>query len=130
MRYQLVIQFAADTIPDYDALIAMEHQLTDTLGDGFVDGHDMSCGEANIFILTSDPRDTLRSTDSTFSAHGAPKLVEAICSCGQRLATNSPYLLQPVNLPALQRGKLWVKCASSVVRNNSRKDSTDSGVTS
>ena len=60
MRYQLVIQFAADTIPDYDALIAMEHQLIETLGDGFVDGHDMGCGEANIFILTSDPRDTFR----------------------------------------------------------------------
>ena len=60
MRYQLVLQFAADTIPDYDALIAMEHQLIDTLGDGFVDGHDMGSGEANIFIHTSDPQDTFR----------------------------------------------------------------------
>jgi hypothetical protein len=35
MRFQLVLQFAADTIADYDALMAMEHQLIDTLGDGF-----------------------------------------------------------------------------------------------
>jgi hypothetical protein len=60
MRYQLVLQFAAGTISDYDALVAIEHQSIDTLGDGFVDGHDMGSGEANIFIRTPDPQDTFR----------------------------------------------------------------------
>jgi len=60
MRYQLVLQFAADTIADYDALVAIEHQLIETLGDGLVDGHDMGSGEANIFILTTDPENTFR----------------------------------------------------------------------
>ena len=60
MRYQLVLQFAADTIADYDALVAIEHQLMDTLAEGSVDGHDMGSGEANIFILTSDPQNTFR----------------------------------------------------------------------
>ena len=55
MRYQLVLQFAADTL-DYDALAALERQLTAVLGDSAVDGHDMGSGEANIFIHTTDPQ--------------------------------------------------------------------------
>jgi hypothetical protein len=60
MRYQLVLQFAANTIADYDALIAIEGQLIEALGDNSVDGHDMGSGEANIFIHTSDPQSTFR----------------------------------------------------------------------
>jgi hypothetical protein len=60
MRYQLVLQFAADTLADYDALVAVESQLADVLGDGAMDGHDMGSGEANIFIHTTDPLATFR----------------------------------------------------------------------
>jgi hypothetical protein len=55
MRYQLVLELAADTLTDYDALVALESQLTDVLGNGAVDGHDMGSGQANIFIHTADP---------------------------------------------------------------------------
>jgi 3-hydroxyisobutyrate dehydrogenase-like beta-hydroxyacid dehydrogenase len=58
--HQLVLQFAANTIRDYDDLVALEQQLIATLGDGAVDGHDMGSGEANIFILTSDPQNTFQ----------------------------------------------------------------------
>jgi hypothetical protein len=58
--YQLVLQFAADTLSDYDALVALEDQLTAQLGKNAVDGHDMGSGEANIFIHTSDPQSTFR----------------------------------------------------------------------
>ena len=60
MRYQLVLQFAAGTLSDYDALVAMEDQLIELLGESAVDGHDMGSGEANIFIHTSDPQNTFR----------------------------------------------------------------------
>jgi hypothetical protein len=60
MRYQLVLQFAADTLTDYDALVALENQLIGSLGHDAVDGHDMGSGEANVFIHTTDPQDTFR----------------------------------------------------------------------
>jgi hypothetical protein len=55
---KLVLQFAADTLGDYDSLAAMENQLIGALGENVVDGHDMGSGEANIFIHTSDPQGT------------------------------------------------------------------------
>jgi hypothetical protein len=60
MQYQLVLQFAAESPIDYDTLVAIEHQLIDGLEENAVDGHDMGSGEANIFLLTSDPQSTFR----------------------------------------------------------------------
>ncbi len=57
MQYQLVLQFTAETLGDFDALVALEQQLIDVLGEAAVDGHDMGSGEANIFIVTSDPQE-------------------------------------------------------------------------
>jgi hypothetical protein len=59
MDYQLVLQFRGDTMPDYDAVVALEEVLTAELGDSAdVDGHDVGSGETNIFIFTSDPQQT------------------------------------------------------------------------
>ena len=56
MKYQLVLQFAADSLEDYDRLVALEDSLIEELGDvANVDGHDFGLGEFNIFILTDDP---------------------------------------------------------------------------
>ena len=46
MQYQLVLQFAAGPAADYDALVAIEHQLIAALGEDAVDGHDMGRGES------------------------------------------------------------------------------------
>jgi hypothetical protein len=55
MKYQLVLQFAADSMPDFDRLIALETTLMETLGDLVtVDGHDFGLGKFNIFLLTDD----------------------------------------------------------------------------
>jgi hypothetical protein len=94
MRYQLVLQFAADTIVDYDALIALEHQLTDALGDNSVDGHDIGLGEANIFILTTDPQTTFRQL--------APVLVRgghmpAVTAAYRRTDEDRYHVLWPKN---------------------------------
>ena len=59
MDYQLVLQFRGDSLDDFDAMVALEEELTEELGDSAdVDGHDVGSGETNIFILTSDPAGT------------------------------------------------------------------------
>ena len=57
---QLVLQFAASSLRDYDDLVALERHLAAELGESKVDGHDMGSGEANIFIITSDAQKTFR----------------------------------------------------------------------
>ena len=61
--HQLVLQFAANSLRDYDDLVALEEQLIaeiGEIGDSKVDGHDMGSGEANIFIITSDAQQAFR----------------------------------------------------------------------
>jgi hypothetical protein len=59
MQYQLKLQIPGDSLDDYDAMIALESELIEELGDSAdVDGHDVGSGETNIFIFTSDPSDT------------------------------------------------------------------------
>lgn len=56
MKYQLVIQWPASSIQDYDAMIAVENALIDVLPESSeVDGHDAGSGEVNIFINTNGP---------------------------------------------------------------------------
>ncbi|MDX9838919.1 MAG: hypothetical protein RBT39_15275 [Azoarcus sp.] len=55
MKYQLVVQWPAASIDDYDAMIETEDALIAHLTDIHeVDGHDAGSGETNIFILTDD----------------------------------------------------------------------------
>jgi hypothetical protein len=58
--HQLVLQFTANSLRDYDDLVGLEQQLAAVLADSRVDGHDMGSGEANIFIITSDAQQTFR----------------------------------------------------------------------
>jgi len=56
MKYQLVLQWPAPSIKDYDEMIRIEGALIGALGDfALVDGHDMGSGERNIFLVTDDP---------------------------------------------------------------------------
>jgi hypothetical protein len=80
MRYQLVLQFAGRACPTLDDLIALEEELTRHVPTGaVVDGHDIGSGEANIFIVTSDPV-------ATFSA-----LVPALRSREQIVGLGAAY---------------------------------------
>lgn len=57
MKYQLVLQWPATTIKDYDAMIEVEDTLIERLSEvNDVDGHDAGSGEVNIFIRTDDPK--------------------------------------------------------------------------
>jgi len=56
MKYQLVLQWPASSIEDYDVLISIENTLIETFSDRHqVDGHDFGSAEMNIVILTDDP---------------------------------------------------------------------------
>jgi len=56
MRYQLVLQFATESVRDFDRLVNLEEKLMPELaGVGEVDGHDFGQSELNIFVLTDEP---------------------------------------------------------------------------
>jgi len=55
-KYQLVLQFAATEVADFDKLVRFEELLSSHTGTlGKVDGHDFGSDEFNIFILTDTP---------------------------------------------------------------------------
>ncbi len=94
MRYQLVLQFAAHTITDYDALVIVERQLIEALGDSSVDGHDMGLGEANIFILTSDPQNTFRQLVLVLEREGR---LSAVTAAYRSIDEDDYHVLWPEN---------------------------------
>jgi hypothetical protein len=59
MKYQLVLQWPASSVDDYDSLISIEDSLIEELpGDSEVDGHDAGSDQVNIFIRTDRPTKT------------------------------------------------------------------------
>ena len=57
MKYQLVLQFPHESLVDFDAMVALEDELTTALQpEHDVDGHDWGSGEMNIFVHSNDPR--------------------------------------------------------------------------
>lgn len=78
MRYQLILQFPGDSLADYDAMVALEEELIGDLGaTARVDGHDLGSGEANIFIFTSDPKQTFRQAMPALQRRGRLQHVRA-----------------------------------------------------
>ena len=56
MKYQIVLQWPASSIEDYDAMVSVEDLLIEELPHGSdVDGHDGGSGQINIFIQTDNP---------------------------------------------------------------------------
>ena len=78
MRYQLILQWRGSTIEDYDAIVGLEEELIRILSaTARVDGHDLGSGEANIFILTADPRHTFRQAMPALDRSGRLQNVKA-----------------------------------------------------
>ena len=94
MQYQLVLQFAAEAISDYHALIAIESQLIAVLGEAAVDGHDMGSGEANIFLVTSDPQKTFRQIAPVLERTGH---MAAVAAAYRRTDEDLYHVLWPEN---------------------------------
>jgi hypothetical protein len=92
MQYQLVLQFAADSVAEYDTLVAIEHQLIAALGEDAVDGHDMGSGEANIFIFTSDPQKTFHQLAPVLERGG---YMPAVTAAYRRVNEDGYHVLWP-----------------------------------
>ena len=78
MKYQLVLQFVADSLEDYDRLVALEDSLIEELGDiANVNGHDFGLGEFNIFILTDDPTTVFSKAHSIVINQRVPNVLRS-----------------------------------------------------
>jgi hypothetical protein len=76
--YQLVLQWPASSIEDYDALIEIEDVLIETLtGSSKIDGHDAGSGQANIFIRTNEPYRTFEEIKSVLMGRDAWRGIRA-----------------------------------------------------
>ena len=78
MKYQLVLQFAADSTEDFDCLVALEDRLIEELGDvATVDGHDFGSGAFNIFVLTDDPATVFGKAHGIVINQGVPNVMRS-----------------------------------------------------
>ena len=73
MKYQLVLQFAVDSMEDFDRLVALEDGLIEELDEAaVVDGHDFGSGQFNIFILTDGPMPVFGKAHGIVINQGVP----------------------------------------------------------
>ena len=90
MKYQLVIQFQAASMMDFDRLVAFEGALADELvGPDVVDGHDFGSGEFNIFILTDHPTSTFDQAMKAVQSASLPHSVRI----AYRIITGEDYVI-------------------------------------
>ena len=70
MRYQVVLQWSASSMNDYDKMVGIEDRLIERLSKRCkVDGHDFGSNEANIFIHTGDPQRAYEEIRTILSGH-------------------------------------------------------------
>ena len=78
MRYQLVLQFEAASMEEFERLIAIEDRLTEALSDlAIVDGHDFGLDQFNIFVLTDTPAAPFRKAREIVTAQGIPNVMRS-----------------------------------------------------
>ena len=78
MKYQLVLQFEAVSMEDFDRLVVLEDQLIEKLGDlATVDGHDFGLGKFNIFLLTDAPAAAFRKAREIVATQGVPNVMRS-----------------------------------------------------
>jgi len=78
MKYQLVLQFEAVSIEEFDRLVALEDRLIGELSDlATVDGHDFGLGQFNIFVLTDAPAASFRKAQEVVTTLGVPNVMRS-----------------------------------------------------
>jgi hypothetical protein len=96
MKYQLVLQFQAESVQEFDELVLLEELLVKKLPlDSEVDGHDFASGEFNIFILTDQPEQTFRTAEQIIQQYRPPQKLKAAY---RELGQNSFVILWPPTL--------------------------------
>jgi len=57
LKYELVLQWPAASLKDYDAIIEIENVLIEHLSQEHeLDGHDAGSGQMNIFVHSNNPK--------------------------------------------------------------------------
>jgi hypothetical protein len=70
MRFQVVLQWSASSMKDYDEMVNIEDLLIESLTKrSKVEGHDFGSKEANIFVHTDDPRRAFEEIRTILSGH-------------------------------------------------------------
>ena len=96
MRCQLVLQFEANSMDDYDRLVVLENELIGKLKTvATVDGHDFGSGEFNIFVLTDDPPTAFSEAHRVVANHGVQNVMRAAY---RELAAQDYVILWPPSL--------------------------------
>lgn len=95
MSYQLVLQVRGESMSDFDAMMSLEQELAIELDDiAEVDGHDIGCGEINIFILTENPETVFEKSKPSLIKHQLLNRIKA----GFRLLSEESYTtIWPMN---------------------------------
>ena len=96
MKYQLVLQFEAVSIEEFDRFVALEDQLIAELSDlATVDGHDFGLGRFNIFVLTDSPAASFRKAREIVATQGIPNVMR---SAYRELDSEDYVILWPSSL--------------------------------
>jgi hypothetical protein len=78
MKYQLVLQFQAESMQEFDELVVLEDLLVENLPfHSEVDGHDFGSGEFSIFILTDQPKESFHAAEKTIEHYRPPQTLKA-----------------------------------------------------
>jgi hypothetical protein len=78
MKYQLVLQFQAESMKDFNELVALEDLLIENLlPHSEVDGHDFGSSEFNIFILTDQPSESFSAAEITIGHYHPQQTLRA-----------------------------------------------------
>ncbi len=96
MKYQLVLQWPASSIDDYESMIELEKLLMEGLTPGSeIDGHDAGSGEINIFVRTNEPK---RAFEEVKSILGRQDLWSNIRVAYRELDATKYTIIWPKNL--------------------------------
>ena len=96
MKYQLVLQFQAESVQEFDELAVLEDLLVENLpSHSVVDGHDFGSGEFNIFILTDQPKESFHAAEKTIQHYHPPQTLKAAY---RELGQNNFVILWPPHL--------------------------------
>ena len=92
MIYQLVLQFDASSIEDFDRGIEIEDKIINALGNAHdVDGHDFGSGEMNIFIHTDEPKEAFK----ILKANVLPNFLKEVKAAFRELSSENYTVLWP-----------------------------------
>jgi hypothetical protein len=67
---QLVLEFSGDSPEQFEKVIALQEEITESLISGEVDGNDVGGGVVNIFIITKAPNQYFSEALTYVEKHG------------------------------------------------------------